>query len=184
MNRSMFPTKASTLATWLLPAMFVLLGSLWMPAGVLAQDSGRPGHLERAKIYLAAGDYRRALEACLREVEELPSVESYVYVTYLYHTIDGYLGYLTKMDHWVAVEHLSLNLGARGPEDLIDPPGVLARMAKEIIQGAVHKESDITAAMAARLDEEATRRLWKQQAAWRAERPDDWWAGVPKAWGW
>ncbi len=97
-------------------------------------------HLKRAKIFLAAGDYRRALEA------------------------------------W--------NLAARGVEDLVDPPDVLARIAKEIIQGAVQKQSDVTAAMAAKLDEKTVTRLWQQQIAWRSARPDSWWASVPDTWVW
>ncbi len=141
-------------------------------------------HLKRAKIFLAAGDYRRALEACQREVEEAPSAESYVYLTYVYQAIDGYVEHLSKTDRWVAVEHLYLNLAARGVEDLVDPPDVLARIAKEIIQGAVQKQSDVTAAMAAKLDEKTVTRLWQQQIAWRSARPDSWWASVPDTWVW
>ena len=141
-------------------------------------------HLKRAKIFLAAGDYRRALEACQREVEEAPSAESYVYLTYVYQAIDGYLEHLSKTDRWVAVEHLYLNLAARGVEDLVDPPDVLARIAKEIIQGAVQKQSDVSAAMAAKLDEKTVARLWQQQIVWRSARPDSWWAGVPEGWVW
>jgi len=63
---------------------------------VLARDpvqtSSAPSrdHLKRAKIFLAAGDYRRALEACQREVDEAPSAESYIYLTYVYQTIGGW----------------------------------------------------------------------------------------------
>lgn len=152
----------------------------------LVQASSAPSrdHLKRARIFLAAGDYRRALEACQREVDEAPSAESYVYLTYVYQTIDGYLEHLSKTDRWVAVEHLYVNLATRGVEDLVDPPDVLARIAKEIIQGAVQKQSDVSAAMAAKLDEKTVARLWQQQTAWRKARPDSWWAGVPDGWGW
>src|SRR5574341_507559 len=141
-------------------------------------------HLRRAKIFLAAGDYRRALEACHREVTEAPSAQSYVYVTSVYQAIDGYLEHLAKADKWVTVEHLYLNLAGGDVQSLLDPPDVLARIAKEIIRGGVQKQSDVHAAMAARLDVEVTNRLWKEQAAWRAARPDSWWAGVPESWGW
>ena len=160
----------------------------WVLIGgqAVAETPSRPSptNLERAKVFLAAGDYRQALEACLREVKESPSVESYVYVTYVYHAIDGYLDHLSKHDQWVQVGHLYLNLGGRGVEDIIDPPDVLARMAKEIMQLGLHKQSDISAAMAARLDEHTVNRLWEEQTAWRKARPDDWWAGVPAAWNW
>ncbi len=142
------------------------------------------GHLQRAKVFLAAGDYKRAIEACQREIDVHPSAESYVYLTYVYHALDGYLDHLAKTDRWVAVEHLFLNLATGRPEDLVDPPDVLARTAKEIIQSAVQRQSDISAAMATRLDKAVTERLWKQQTAWRAARPDDWWFGVPDGWGW
>lgn len=156
-------------------------------APVMASDEDRreePGYLRRAKIFLAAGDYRRALDACLFHLWEQPSVESYVYLTYVYHAIDGYMEHLAAQDRWVAVEHLFFNLAARGADDVIDPPDVLARMAKEIMHGALQKQADVTSAMAARLDREAVNRLWKEQSAWRSARPDDWWAGVPDAWEW
>ena len=170
---------------------FVILAAtiltLWMgPAAALAQTSSeRPrDHLKRAKVFLAAGDYRRALEACQREVAEAPSVQSYVYMTYVYQAIGGYLEHLSKADKWVAVEHLYLNLAGGDVQSLLDPPDVLARIAKEIIQGGAQKQSDVNAAMAARLDVETTNRLWKEQTAWRAARSDNWWAGVPESWGW
>ena len=141
-------------------------------------------HLKRAKVFLAAGDYRRALDACQKEVEEAPSAESYVYLTYMYHALDGYLDHLAKTERWVAVEHVYLNLISRGAEDLADPPGVLARMAKEIVHGSAQKYSDISAAMATKLDERTVLRLWKQQTAWRADNPDGWWAGIPSGWDW
>ena len=162
-----------------------LRARLQAPLAANEQDApDKPGYLRRAKVFLAAGDYRRALDACLFHLWEQPSVESYVYLTYVYHAIDGYMTHLAAKDRWVAIEHLFLNLAARGADDLIDPPDVLARMAKEIMHGALQKQSDVTSAMAARLDREVVNRLWKEQSAWRAARPDDWWAGVPDAWGW
>jgi hypothetical protein len=145
---------------------------------------GTRDHLKRAKVFLAAGDYRRALEACQKEVEEAPSAASYVYLTYVFQAIDGYLDHLATTDRWVGVEQLYWNLISQGPQDLTDPPDVLARIAKEIIQESSRKQSDVTAAMAARLDASEVARLWKQQTAWRNERPVGWWAGVPAEWNW
>src|SRR3712207_9578014 len=45
--------------------------------------------------------------------------------------LDAYVESLAKTDQWVAMEHLSLNLGGGGPDELLDPPNVLARMAKD-----------------------------------------------------
>ena len=184
MNRNMGSTEAHRRITGMLVGLSLCLAMAWVPDPAFAKRNAHGEHLKRAKVFLAAGDYRRALDACLREVWASPSVESYVYLTYVYHAIDGYLEHLAKSDRWVDVQHLYLNLAARGAEDLIDPPSVLTRMAKEIMQGAVREQSDVTAAMATRLDKEATERLWKQQSAWRAARPDGWWAGVPESWGW
>lgn len=142
------------------------------------------GHLARAKLYLAAGDFRRALEACEQEVNERPSAENYTYLTYVYHAIDGYLDRQSQREQWGLVEQLYRNLAYREAQDLIDPPGGLARMAKEFIQESVRNQADLTAAMATRLDALRTEALWKQQALWRSERADDWWSGVPAEWGW
>jgi hypothetical protein len=164
----------------------ILLGIL--STGAARQDalaaSESSSHLRRARVYLAAGDYRRAVEACQRQIDESPSAESYLYLTYVYQAIDGYLEHLSKNDRWVGVEQLYLNLAMRGTDDLTDPPDVLARIAKEIIQGSVRQQSDVTAAMAARLDQEAVARLWKLQTAWRAAKPESWWSGVPEGWNW
>ncbi|MEC4673515.1 MAG: hypothetical protein VST68_04950, partial [Nitrospirota bacterium] len=35
------------------------------------------GPLKKAKIYLAAGDYRRAVKACQEHLDRSPSVEAY-----------------------------------------------------------------------------------------------------------
>ena len=75
--------------------------------------------LRRAKVFLAAGDYRRAVEACLREVSDSPSVESYVYITYVYQALDGYIEHLANTDRWVGIEQLYVNLTFQGPQDLV-----------------------------------------------------------------
>jgi tetratricopeptide (TPR) repeat protein len=141
-------------------------------------------HLQRAKIFLAAGDFRRAVEACRREVDVRPSAESYLYLTYVYQALDAYVEALAKADHWVAVELLYVSLLSARPDDLVDEPDVLARIAKEVIQSAVRRQSDVSAAMAARLDQAAVERIWPQQAAWRTAKPDGWWFGVPSEWLW
>ena len=141
-------------------------------------------HLERAAVFLKAGDYRQALEACQVEVKDAPSARSYVYLTYAYHALDGYLQHLANTDQWVRVEQLYVNLSMGRIEDLLDPPDVLARIAKEVIQQAVQRQADVTAAMAARLDESLVKRLWEEQTAWRQARPDDWWSGAPPQWQW
>ena len=144
----------------------------------------RPSHLQRATVFLNAGDYRQAVEACQAEVREAPSVRSYVFLTYVYHALNGYLEHLASTDQWVRVEQLYLNLVAGRPEDLVDPPDVLARIAKELIQQAVQRQADMTAAMAARLDEALVKQLWQEQASWRKSRPADWWSGAPPQWQW
>ena len=132
--------------------------------------------------YLAAGDYRRALELAQREVDETPSAASYIHLTYVYHAIDAYLAYLSQEENWTAVEHLYLNLAYRDSEDLVDPPGGLARMAKEMIQTSVRQQSDVSSAMAARLDKTESDRLWVEQAGWRRTNEKTWWQGVPSSW--
>ena len=138
--------------------------------------------LTRANLFLAAGDYRRALEACQRAIDEAPSAASYIHLTYVYQAIDAYLEHLSQEEQWMAVEHLYLNLAYRDTEDLIDPPGGLARMAKEMIQSSVRQQSDVSAAMANRLDKAESNRLWVEQAQWRTMNPKTWWQGVPTAW--
>jgi len=160
--------------------------SLWVGCGALP-SSGRHDshtHLQRAKVHLAAGDYRRAVEACQQEVAAHPSAETYTYLTYVYQALDAYTDSLARADQWVAMEHLYLNLAAGRTEDLVDPPDVLARIAKEMIQSAVQKQSDVTAALAMRLDSAAVARVWAQQTAWRKMRQDGWWFGVPPGWPW
>lgn len=150
---------------------------------VRAGERGRD-HLRRAKVYLAAADYRRAIEACQREIEEAPSAASYVYLTYVYQALDGYVEHLAKSDQWVPIELLYRSLVLTSTQDLVDPPDVLARIAKEMIQDGARRQSDVAAAMAARLDKELVARLWRAQTAWRAAKPEGWWTGVPDEWGW
>ena len=138
--------------------------------------------VERTKVYLMAGDYRRALEACERVIQELPSVEGYLHLTYVYQAIDAYLEQLSQDESWMAVEQLYLNLAYRHTEDLVDPPGGLARMAKEMIQTSVRQQSDLSAAMAARLDKAESDRLWQEQTKWRKAHPTTWWRGFPDPW--
>jgi tetratricopeptide (TPR) repeat protein len=145
--------------------------SVSMPAGV-----------EKTRLYLMAGDYRRALEACERAIQELPSVESYLQLTYVYQAIDAYLEQLSQDESWMAVEQLYLNLAYRHTEDLVDPPGGLARMAKEMIQTSVRQQSDLSAAMAVRLNEAESDRLWQEQAQWRKAHPATWWRSLPDSW--
>lgn len=140
--------------------------------------------LARAKVFVQAGDYRRAVEACQRHIDLNPSVEAYVYLAYVYQAIDGYLAFLAKQEDYVKVEQLSLNLTAREVIDIIDPPNVMARMAQELIHEGLRQQFDITASMANQLNRVRTDELWMQQAAWRESQPDSWWAGVPKEWKW
>jgi len=172
-----------------LRSFFMIIGLLFgMVVHVSApshlQATERSSHLQRAKVFLKAGDYRHAVEACQAELQDDPSARSYVYLTYVYHALDGYLEHLATTDQWVRVEQLYVNLATGRTEDLVDPPDVLARIAKELIQQAVQRQADVTAAMAARLDETLVNRLWKEQTAWRQARPADWWSGVPPEWQW
>lgn len=140
--------------------------------------------LAHAKVYLLAGDFRRAVEACQENIDRNPSVESYVYLAYVYQAIDGYLGSLAKQEDYVKVEQLALNLTARDILDLIDPPNVLPRMAQELIHEGIRQQFDGTAAMANRLSRTRTDELWAQQTHWRELKPDSWWTGTPDEWQW
>ncbi|HSN04244.1 MAG TPA: hypothetical protein VLS44_04630 [Nitrospira sp.] len=165
-----------------------LCGLLLLGEGAAFADSGkgvsvtmRP-NLAKTNLFLAAGDYRRALETCQRAIDEMPSASGYIRLTYVYQAIDAYLEHLSQEEQWMAVEHLYLNLAYRDTEDLVDPPGGLARMAKEMIQASVRQQSDVSAAMANRLDKAESDRLWVEQAQWRAANPKGWWQGLPPAW--
>lgn len=140
--------------------------------------------LAHAKAYLMAGDYRRAVEACQKNIDRDPSVEAYVYLAYVYQAIDGYLGSLAKQEDYVKVEQLALNLTTRDILDLIDPPNVMPRMAQELIHEGLRQQFDLTAAMANRLSRTRTDELWAQQTRWRELKPDSWWTGAPDEWQW
>jgi hypothetical protein len=147
-----------------------------------ASSPARHHPLKKVSTYMTAGDYRRALEECQRSLESEPSARRYVHLTYVYQAIDAYLAVLDRTEQWMAVEQLYLNLAYREAQDLIDPPGGLARMAKETIQVSVRQQGDVTAAMATRLNRDETGRLWAQQARWRTDHPDDWWFSIPDVW--
>lgn len=140
--------------------------------------------LARAKVYLAAGDYRRAVEACQLNIDQSPSVESYVYLIYVYHALDGYLEWLAEHDDWVKVGQLSLSMVNRGTMDLVDPPDMLARMAKEILHEGIRQQYDVVAGMANRLDKTRADKLWLEVRAWEEAHPDNWWVSVPESWQW
>ncbi|RMH09817.1 MAG: hypothetical protein D6704_00525 [Nitrospirae bacterium] len=176
----------------LLGLSMVVLGFWWLcvagigwAAGVSSyQVAQKTDHLHRAKIYLAAGDYRRAIEACEQYVDEAPSAEAYVYLTYVYHATQGYLDWLAARDEWAKIGQLSLSFVYQGARDLVDPPDVLARMAKELLYEGLRQQFDLAAAMANRLDRPTVDRLWQQQTAWKQKHPETWWASVPEEWGW
>ncbi len=172
---------------WMLVLMLTLCGALALPhsAAQTAKDQlVAKTDLARARVYLQVGDYRRAVEACQRNIDRNPSVEAYVYLAYVYQATDGYLSYLAKQEDYVKVEQLSLNLTAREVIDIIDPPNVMARMAQELIHEGLRQQFDITSSMANRLNRARTDELWLQQSAWRKSQPDSWWSGVPKEWPW
>ncbi len=172
---------------WLF-VLIVFLSGILEGTSSLAQASNGQAvvntDLARAKVYLQVGDYRRAVEACQRNIDQNPSVEAYVYLAYVYQATDGYLAYLAKQEDYVKVEQLSLNLTAREVIDIIDPPNVMPRMAQELIHEGLRQQFDITASMANRLNRARTDELWMQQSSWRKLRPDSWWAGVPQEWQW
>ena len=131
--------------------------------GGQAADVIADPNMAKANLYLMAGDYRRALETCQRSINEMPSVKGYIRLTYVYQAIDGYLEQLSQDERWMAVEQLYLNLAYRDIEDLVDPPGGLERIAKEMIHTSVRQQSDSSAAMAVRLDNTAYDRPRQQQ---------------------
>lgn len=175
------------LPCWLLILVIALCGWLDPPNGFAETDQGQlvaNTDLARAKVFLQVGDYRRAIEACQRNIDHYPSVDAYVYLAYVYEAIDGYLAYLAKQEDYVKVGQLSLNLTAREIIDIIDPPNVMPRMAQELIHEGLRQQFDITASMANRLNRARTDELWLQQSAWRESQPNSWWAGVPNEWQW
>ena len=69
--------------------------------------------------------------------------------------------------------------------DLVDPPDMLARMAKEILHEGIRQQYDVVAGMANRLDKtRADRTMVGSPGLGKAARPDKWWAGVPESWQW
>lgn len=185
-NRSMVRTAALVVSV-VLVAQVVGGGGLGTALGGTTEARGersQPSLLGRARVFLAAGDYRRAIDACQAQIDAAPSAEHYVYLTYVYHALRGYLDYLAEHDEWLKVGHVYLNLAAQDPFDLVDPPSTLPRMATEMIHEGIRQQSDVSAAMATRLSKSLTDRLWQQQAAWRQSHPDRWWQGVPEEWGW
>ena len=48
---------------------------------------------------------------------------------------------------------------------VLDPPNVLARIAKEMIQAAARQQADVTAELATRLDASIVTVVWPQQTA-------------------
>jgi len=166
----------------------IILSAGWSqgapPDVATALTGDHRSHLSRAKVFLQAGDFHRAIDACLEEVRERPSAASYLYLTYVYQALDRYLEHLAQTDQWVKVELLYLSLASGRIEDLTDPPDVLARIAKEVVQQAAQRQSDISAGMANRLDEPMVVQLWKQQTAWRQRHPQEWWFGIPPEWPW
>ncbi|HEY6083777.1 MAG TPA: hypothetical protein VIU63_00185 [Nitrospira sp.] len=140
--------------------------------------------LHRAKVYLAAADFRRAIDACRHEIDARPSAEAYLYLTYVYQALDAYVESLAKADRWVALDHLYLSLVTGKPEDLVDSPDALSRIAKELMQSGARQQADVAAGMAARLDPAIVSVVWPQQTAWRKANPDGWWFGIPPEWPW
>ena len=160
----------------------IVAGQLTVEAQGQMAPVSRTSIVERTGLFLMAGDYRRALEACEQAIQERPSAEAYLQLTYVYQAIDAYLDQLSKDESWMAVEQLYLNLAYRHTEDLVDPPGGLARMAKEMIQTSVRQQSDVSAAMAVRLNKATAGRLWQEQAQWRHTHPTEWWRAFPDSW--
>ncbi len=164
-----------------------LLALAWCLPGTpvsLADDAASDPPLTRAKIYLAAGDYRRAIEACETQIDQSPSVESYVYLLYVYHALDGYVEWLARRDEWVKVGQVALSLFTRGAMDLVDPPDMMPRMAKELLREGIRQHYDMVAGQANRLNKTRADRLWLEMRRWQTSHPDTWWAGVPEAWRW
>jgi hypothetical protein len=141
-----------TIRAQFLCCCLVAWGLLWLSGcGSYPAVSAREDvSVHRTRVFLAAADYRRAIEESQRHVVEWPSELSYAES-------------LAKADRWVEVELLAASPGAGRPEDLLDSPDILARIAKELIQASDGKQSDVSAAMAARLDEQTVARLWKEQ---------------------
>ena len=93
----------------------------------------RPPICSGRKVFLAAGDYRRAVEACRQEVQEHPSARSYLYLTYVYQALDAYVEFWRNGS--MGGDGASLfELELRRAGGAARSPNVLARIAKEMIQ--------------------------------------------------
>ena len=136
-----FPSM--TIRPQFLCCCLVAWGLLWLarcgghPAVSVREDAS----FQRTRVFLAAADYRRAIKESQRNTMERPSALSYVVLTYVYQALDSYVESLAKADRWVEVELLAASLGAGRPEDLLDSPDILTRIAKELIQASARKQS-------------------------------------------
>ncbi|MFO0705571.1 MAG: hypothetical protein U0412_01850 [Nitrospira sp.] len=148
-----------------------------------ASEQAEPTPSEKIRVFLAAADYRHAIDTAQRQVADRPSAFSYVVLTYVYQALDAYLESLALADRWVGIELLAASLLSGKPDELLDASDVLPRIAKELIQSSVRRQSDIAAAMATRVDESTTGALWGQQRTWRERHPNSWWLGMPDQWG-
>ncbi len=66
--------------------MLYVLGLVWwtLAWSVVAVEVNAEeplSHLQRAKTFLQAADYRRAIDACQEEIRVRPSAAAYVYLT-------------------------------------------------------------------------------------------------------
>ena len=162
-----------------------LCSALWSAGCAVrpAIEKADPTPSEKIRVFLSAADYRHAIETAQRQVAERPSVYSYVLLTYVYQALDAYIEALARADRWVGIELLAASLSSGKPDELLDSPDVLPRIAKELIQSSARRQSDVAAAMATRVDEPATTMLWGQQRSWRERHPNSWWLGMPDQWG-
>ncbi len=51
-----------------------------------------------------------------------------------------------------------------------------------MIQTSVRQQSDLSAAMAVRLNKATADRLWQEQAQWRHTHLTEWWRAFPESW--
>ncbi|MFO0768407.1 MAG: hypothetical protein U0231_16875 [Nitrospiraceae bacterium] len=58
-------------------------------------------HLERAKVFLQARNFRQALQACDAELRSAPSAKNYVALAYVYRAVHAYLDHLAATDRVV-----------------------------------------------------------------------------------
>ena len=76
----------------------IVAGQLTVEAQGQMAPVSRTSSVERTGLVLMAGDYRRALEACEQAIQERPSAEAYLQLTYVDQAIDAYLDQLSKDD--------------------------------------------------------------------------------------